>query len=324
MAASFRPISRSDPPLLENIKARRLAGLFAARRGEIVPCTLQQARAGGKPVPDCSYDINRGGSMRIDVRRARIALAVALVMALPEALCAEPLKVLTAGAFKQVLLAVVPQFQATGQDIAWDNDTVGGLVKRIEAGENFDLVIASPAALAGLAKSGKISGAGVDLAKVGVGVAVKEGAARPDISTVEGFKQALRAAKSVAYIDPAAGGSSGIYVSGLLDRLGIGAEVRPKSVLVRGGYSADRVASGEAELAVQQISELLPVMGVVLVGPLPAEIQSYTVYSAGIAADTPRMPAARALISLLRSPEGTAAIRSKGMEPASDAPAKPQ
>jgi molybdate transport system substrate-binding protein len=127
-----------------------------------------------------------------------------------------------------------------------------------------------------------------------------------------------------SYIDPAAGGSSGIYVSGLLDRLGIGAEVRPKSVLVRGGYSADRVASGEAELAVQQISELLPVKGVVLVGPLPAEIQSYTVYSAGIAADTPRMPAARALISLLRSPEGTAAIRSKGMEPAGDAPAKPQ
>ena len=103
---------------------------------------------------------------------------------------------------------------------------------------------------------------------------------------MEGFKQTLLAAKAVAYIDPASGGTSGIYVSGLVDRLGIGAEVKRKAVLVHGGTSADRVVSGEAEVAVQQISELLPVKGVVLVGPLPPEIQNYTVYSAGIAAGT--------------------------------------
>ncbi len=256
----------------------------------------------------------------IDLRRTGAAFAVALAIALPDAAQADALKVLTAGAFKQVLLAIIPQFQATGRDLQWDNDTVGGLVKRVEGGESFDVVIASPAALEALAKSGKIAGGGVDLAKVGVGMAVREGAAEPDISTVEGFKQALLAARSVAYIDPAAGGSSGIYVSGLIDRLGIGAEVRPKSVLVHGGYSADRVASGEADVAVQQISELLPVKGVVLVGPLPPEIQSYTVYSAGIAAGTRQRPSAQALIDMLRSRDGVAAIKSKGMEPIDQAP----
>jgi molybdate transport system substrate-binding protein len=259
----------------------------------------------------------------IDVRRMRVAFAVAMAMALPGATQAEALKVLSAGAFKQVLLAVIPQFEATGRAIQWDNDTVGGLVKRIEAGESFDVVIASPAALETLGKSGKIAGGGVDLARVGVGVAVREGAPKPDISTVEGFKRALLAAKAVAYIDPGSGGSSGIYLSGLIDRLGIGAEVRPKSILVRGGFSADRVASGEADMAVQQISELLPVKGVVLVGPLPAEIQNYTIYSAGIAAGTSQKPSAEALIDVLRSRDGAAVIRSKGMEPIDQAaPAK--
>jgi molybdate transport system substrate-binding protein len=256
----------------------------------------------------------------IDLRRTRVGFAIAVAMALPGAAQAETLKVLTAGAFKPVLLALIPQFEAAGRQLQWDNDTVGGLVKRIEAGESFDVVIASPAALDALGKSGKIAGGGIELAKVGVGMAIREGAAKPDITTVEGFKQALLAAKAVAYIDPAAGGSSGIYVSGLIDRLGIGAEVKPKSVLVHGGTSADRVASGEADVAVQQISELLPVKGVVVVGPLPAEIQNYTVYSAGIAAGSRQTPSAQALIDLLRSGDGAVAIKSKGMEPVGQAP----
>jgi molybdate transport system substrate-binding protein len=256
----------------------------------------------------------------IDLRRTCVGFAVVLALVLPGAAQADTLKVLSAGAFKQVLAAMIPQFVATGREIQWDNDTVGGLMKRIEAGESFDVVIASPAALETLGKSGKIAGGGVDLAKGGVGVAVREGAAKPDIRTVEGFKQALLAAKRVAYIDPASGGSSGIYLSGLIDRLGIGAEVKPKSILVRGGFSADRVASGEADIAIQQISELLPVKGVVLVGPLPAEIQNYTIYSAGIAAGTARRPSAQALIDLLQSGDGAVEIKSKGMEPIGQAP----
>ena len=116
-----------------------------------------------------------------------------------------------------------------------------------------------------------------------MGVAVKEGAARPDIGTVEAFKRALIAAKSVAYIDPKAGGSSGIYFDKLLDRLGIGNEVRAKAKLKQGGYVAELVVSGEAEIALHQISEIVPVKGAVLVGPLPAEVQNTTVYAAGSA-----------------------------------------
>jgi molybdate transport system substrate-binding protein len=258
----------------------------------------------------------------IGSKRAGVAFALVLALAAPGVARAEPLKVLTAGAFRQVLLAIVPQFEATGRTVQLDNDTVGGLVKRIEAGESFDVVIASPAALEGLAKSGKIAGAGAQLARVGVGVAVREGAAQPDIRTVEAFKQALLAAKAVAYIDPAAGGSSGIYVSGLLDRLGIAAAVKPKAVLVHGGAAADRLVSGEADVAVQQISELLPVKGVVVIGPLPAEIQNYTVYAAGIAAGTKQAAAAQALIDLVRSRDGAAVMKGKGMEPVDQPVAK--
>ena len=228
---------------------------------------------------------------------------------------AEPLKVLTAGAFKEVLLAVIPAFEASGLQLQWQNDTVGNLVKRIEGGERFDVVIASPSALRTLENSGKISGGTTNLASVGVGVAIREGAPKPDIATVEAFKQALLTARSVAYIDPASGGSSGIYLAGLLEKLGIGAEVKAKSVLVRGGYVAERVASGEAEIALHQISEILPVKGVVLVGPLPREIQNFTVYSAGIAAAGTQKASAHALIDLIRSGEGAAAIKTRGLEP---------
>ncbi len=248
----------------------------------------------------------------MNLKSAGLALAIAI--AWPGAAQAEPLKVLTAGAFKQVLLAVIPQFQAAGHDIKWENDTVGNITKRIEAGETFDLVIASPAALDTLSKSGKVAGGAIELAKVGVGLAVREGTTKPDISSVDAFKQALLAAKGVAYIDPASGGTSGIYVAGLIDRLGIGAKIRQKAVLVPGGAAAERVASGEAELAIHQISEILPVKGVVLVGPLPPSIQRYTVYSAAIATGTKEKPSAQALIDLLRSNAGAAAIKSTGME----------
>jgi molybdate transport system substrate-binding protein len=242
------------------------------------------------------------------------AIILAASMMLPAAAKCETVKVLTAGAFKLVLLAVLPAFQAYGHEVQFEADTVGGLVKRIEAGETFDVVFASPAALATIRKAGKIGG-GVDLARVGVGVAIKEGAKMPDLGSVESFKRLLLRARSVAYVDPASGGTSGIYVAHLIDRLGIGDELRAKSILVQGGYSAERVASGEADIAIQQISEILPVKGVVLAGPLPLQIQNYTIYSAAIGAGSSKASTAQILIDLLQSPEGSAAIRTKGMEP---------
>jgi molybdate transport system substrate-binding protein len=145
---------------------------------------------------------------------------------------------------------------------------------------------------------------------------VKDGAARPDISSVEAFKRALIAAKSVAYIDPASGGSSGIFVDRLLDKLGIAGDVKPKAKLIPGGAVADHIADGEAEIGVHQISEILPVKGVTLVGPLPAEIQNYTVYAAGLGAQSKESDAAKALIKVLSGPDAAKVFQSKGMEAA--------
>ena len=191
----------------------------------------------------------------------------------------------------------------TGHKVIVDNDTVGALDKRIEAGEAFDLAVLTPGAIDSLAKKGKfVPGSARNLARVGVGVVVKEGTPKPDISSVEAFKQALLAAKSIAYIDPAAGGSSGIYVAGLLDKLGIAAQMNPKAKLIAGGAVAAHIARGEAELGIHQISEILPVKGIALVGPLPAEIQNYTVYAAAIGASAKEPDAANALLKALAGP----------------------
>jgi molybdate transport system substrate-binding protein len=229
---------------------------------------------------------------------------------------AAEIKVLTAGAFKQVLQAILPKFESSGPKVSLQNDTVGALTIRIEASEVFDVAVLTPAAIDALSAKGKIAaGSRTDLARVGIGVVVKEGAAKPDISSVAAFKQALLAAKSVAYLDPAAGGSSGIYVAGLLQKLGIAADLNAKAKLIPGGAVAEHIARGEAELGIHQISEILPVQGVTLVGPLPAEIQNYTMYAAGIGAQAPNAEGASALLSALSGPAAAAVLKARGMEP---------
>ena len=248
---------------------------------------------------------------------AAAVLLAAMAFAGSRATAAE-IKVLTAGAFKQIVVALAPEFEKqTGHKLAIANDTVGALVKKIEGGESFDVTFLSPGAIDGLVKSHKVvDGSRVNIARVGVGVMVKDGAAKPDIGTVEAFKRAVLAAKSVAYIDPASGGSSGIYVAKLLDQLGIGAEVKPKAKLKKGGHVADLIVSGEAELGIHQISEIVPVKGVTLIGPLPKEIQNYTTYAAGIATGTKDAEAAKALVKFLSGPRTAEILKSKGMEPA--------
>ncbi len=211
----------------------------------------------------------------------------------------------------------MPEFEkSTGNKVVVDNDTAGGLQKRIESGEAFDVAIITPKAIDDLITAGKIvPGTRVNVANVGVGVVVKEGAPKPDISTVEAFKIALMKAKSVAYIDPASGGSSGIYVDKLLEKLGIADNVRPKAKLKKGGHVADLVVSGEAEIGIHQISEIVPVKGAQLVGPLPKEIQNVTTYSAGLAATAKDNAAAKALIKVFVSPVAAMVLKSKGMEP---------
>ena len=250
-------------------------------------------------------------------------MLVGLAMVLIGAGAARPaaaaeIKVLTAGAFKQVLLALLPDFERTsGQKVVVENDTVGALTKRIEGGETFDLAILTPAAVDGLASKGKlVAGSRANLARVGIGVVVKEGAPKPDISSVEAFKQALLKAKSVGYIDPASGGSSGIYVAGLLDKLGIAEQIKPKAKLQKGGHVSDLVKAGEAEIGIHQNSEIVGQAGVTLVRPLPKDIQNYTVYAAALGAQAKESDAAKALLKALSGPAAAEVLKSKGMEPA--------
>ncbi len=243
-------------------------------------------------------------------------LAGALMLLAAQVAAAAEIKVLTAGAMREVVLAAIPEFeQATGHKVVVQNATAGALRQRIDAGEPVDVAVITPAALDELAAKGRIvPGSRVDLARVGVGVVIKLGAPLPEIGTVEAFKRTLLAAKSVAYIDPESGGSSGIYVARMLERLGIADAIRPKAVLVRGGYVAERVIKGEAEIGLHQISEILAVKDARLVGPLPAEIQNYTTYAAAIGAATTDAAAAKALIAILAGPSVETMLKARSME----------
>jgi molybdate transport system substrate-binding protein len=244
------------------------------------------------------------------------AAAALIAAALPAS--AVEVKVLTAGAFKDMVLALVPAYEKqSGNTVTVGTDTAGGLQKRIAGGEAFDVAVITPKVIDDLVAGGKIvAGSKINLASVGVGVVVKEGAPKPDISTVDAFKRAMLNAKSVAYIDPASGGSSGIYVERLFERLGIADQIKPKAKLKQGGHVADIVVSGEAEIGVHQISEILPVKGAALVGPLPKDIQNTTTYAAGLSSAAKQPAAAKALIKVFSGPSAAAVLKSKGMDPA--------
>ena len=249
--------------------------------------------------------------------KLRYAAFIAGALGLAAPAHAAEVKVLTAGAFKQVVLALVPNYERqTGNHVTVDNGTTGQLKKRIEGGEAFDVLVITPAVVDEMIASGKLAaGSKVNLASVGIGVVVKQGAPKPDISTVDEFKRALLKAKTVAYIDPASGGSSGIYIDKLLMKLGIADQIRPKAKLKKGGHVADLIVSGEAELGIHQISEIVPVKGVTLVGPLPKEIQHTTTYAAGLSASAKDKAAAQELIQYLSGPDAAAVLKSKGMDP---------
>jgi len=244
------------------------------------------------------------------------AILAVLLLAVPAS--AAEIKVLSAGAFKPVVVALVPEFEKqTGHKVTIDNDTAGGLARRITGGEAFDLVVIPPGGIEPLVKAGKVvDGSAVRLARVAIGVAVKKGAPAPDISSVATFQEALLKARAVAYIDPAAGGSSGIYLSELFVKLGIADRIKPKAVLVPGGLVAERLVNDQADIALHQISEILAVPGATLVGPIPREIQNYTVYAGALGTGARDIAAARALLAALRGPGAEAILKDKGMEPA--------
>jgi molybdate transport system substrate-binding protein len=235
--------------------------------------------------------------------KGRMLLALVGACCATSTLAAE-IKVLTAGALKSLVVAAAPEFEReTGHRLVVAGDTAGGLTRRVLGGEAFDLVIGTREGIDALAGKGKLDAAPVaPLARIGIGVAVREGAPRPDIRTVDSFRQALLDARAVAYIDPAAGGSSGIYLSQLFERMNIGDRIKRKTVLVSGGLVAQKLVDGQADIALQQISELLGVPGVTVLGPIPEEIQHVTTYVAAVGAASADKAAARALVEhLLRA-----------------------
>jgi molybdate transport system substrate-binding protein len=192
-------------------------------------------------------------------------------------------------------------------------------MKRIDSSEMVDVVMSSDVTFGRLVQQGKVaSGDRLILARVGIGVAVRTGAAKPDIGSAEALKRTLLAAKSIVYTDPASGGRSGLHFDKVLDRLGIAKEVKAKSILNAQPAtkpSAEYVARGEAELGIQLISEIVSVAGAELLGPLPAELQEMSVIVAGILKTAHEPDAAKALFKYLTSPEAAAAIKAAGMEP---------
>ena len=233
---------------------------------------------------------------------------------------------MTSGAFTAAHLAVTPEFERTTHHHivtvygASMGNAPDSIPNRLQQGEAADVVIMAAQALDDLIKQGKVvAGSRVDLARSRIGAAVRAGAPRPDISSVDALKRALLQAKSIAYSSSA----SGVYISTeLLPRLGIADAVMAKSRVVESGPVGAVVAKGDAEIGFQQISELLPVEGIDLVGPLPAEAQRVTVFSAGIAASSRAPEAARALIAYLSSRAIAPALRKTGLEPIADDPGR--
>jgi molybdate transport system substrate-binding protein len=212
-----------------------------------------------------------------------------------------------------------PQFErASGHKLVLTFASAASLAKRVADGEGPDAAIVAGPALDDLIKSGRVGGSRVDIAKSGMGVAVRAGAAKPDISTTEAFKRALMNAKAIAASNPAGGGASGTHFAAVLTRLGIAEAIQPKlkySGGGLGGLAGTLVANGDAELGVQQISELMAAGGVDIVGPLPAELQNTTQFSAGVPVNAKAPDAGRALIAFLATPAACAVLKAKGLEP---------
>jgi molybdate transport system substrate-binding protein len=230
---------------------------------------------------------------------------------------AAEVRVLASAALASSLAVLKPMYEkASGDKVDLVLGTSGALAKRVADGESADLIISTGAGIDALIKDGKVvPGSRIDIARSGIGVAVKAGAPKPDISTPQALKAALLAAKSVAYTDPKSGGASGIHFVKVLADLGIADAINAKAKFGQGGLTGEFIVKGEADMAVQQLPELKSVPGIDIVGPLPAALQSITLLSSGVLAGAKMPDTARALVNFLRSPEAVAVLKDKGLEP---------
>jgi molybdate transport system substrate-binding protein len=226
--------------------------------------------------------------------------------------------VFSAGAVEGPLEALIHAFEReTGHTVEVTFNTVGAIQFKLRAGEKPDLAVLSGPAIEALAKEGLVDAASrADLGRAETGLAVRAGAPSPDISTLAAFRQALLGLRSIALTDPAAGGSSGIYMARVFEQMAIAEEIKNRSVLKRSGRQvAEAIASGEAEAGITFLSEVLPIAGTKAVGPLPKEIAFTNVYAAVLPAQGQGPEGARALIAYLTRPASRERFKADGLEP---------
>jgi molybdate transport system substrate-binding protein len=264
--------------------------------------------------------------MRTIPRASRTAaLVVATLLLAASTAFAQEVRVMTSGGFTAAYLEVVPEFERSTKHkvLTAFGASMGGapdsIPSRLERGEPVDVVIVAAGALDDLIAQGKVlPGSRVDLVRSVIGMAVRSGAPKPDISTVDALKRTLLEAKSIAY----SASASGVYLSTeLFQRLGVADRIKHKAKRIESERVGTVVARGDAEIGFQQVSELLPIEGIDYVGPLPEPVQRVTVFSAGIATSARDRDAAKALIGFLASPAAHPAIRKAGLEPAAPQPA---
>ena len=235
---------------------------------------------------------------------------------------AAELRMIVSPGFAPVMRDVGPAFErATGHKLAVSSNTLGAIVKRVNGGEAFDVVLGPRTAIDDFVKDGKAAASNVTvIATAGLGVAVRAGAPKPDVSSVEAFKRSLLAAKSIAYPDPnnlAGNPVLGVHFTGVLDRLGIADQVKSKTVVPGPRDIGKLVADGEAEVGIAQMQNLARTSGIDIVGPLPADLQDPVVFAAAIMGGAGDVEAARALVDFMRSPAAAPAMRAQRLEPAS-------
>jgi molybdate transport system substrate-binding protein len=231
---------------------------------------------------------------------------------------AAEIKMLCAIALQQLMENLGPKFEgATGHKLTITIAPLGQALKRLQDGETYDVAILPQRGIDGLAKDGKVvASTATVIAITRIGVGVRKGAPKPEISSSEAFKRSMLAAKSITHGNPAYGGISGIHVTRVLERLGIAEQMKTKTVLLdRAGLAGVLVANGEAEIVVQPMQELVVVAGIDIVGPLPDDLQDIVAYPAAIMTTAKEIAPLNALIKFLRAPDSTALIKAMGMQP---------
>jgi molybdate transport system substrate-binding protein len=246
----------------------------------------------------------------------RILLAATAALLVATGAQAAEIKTLITTAMNEAVIVLVPQFEkATGHKVTVSYDPSGGLARRLRGGELADMILVAAPELDKLIAEGKVINR-VDVSRTGIGIAVKKGAPKPDVSTPEALKRALLNAKSVGHTAPAGGGITAMHLLRTFEKLGIAKEVAAKTKLAAGGPNgrvSTLIVNGEAEIAFQQVSELMSNPEVEVIGMLPDELQQITINAAGVTAVAKEPDAARALIAHMTTPAALALYKTKGL-----------